>query len=104
MTATQTITLDAHHCANRHSYLVHFEGPDAEAMALRFIQERASTHAIDEPYDDDERVPAEQRNVDYLLYPTLYAELHPICEHGMSLNLCYGPAHYASDAEIAQGW
>ena len=26
------------------------------------------------------------------------------CEHGMSLQMCYGPAHYASDYEISQGW
>lgn len=26
------------------------------------------------------------------------------CEHGMSASLCFGPAHYASDAEIRQGW
>ena len=26
------------------------------------------------------------------------------CEHGMSLQNCYGPSHYASDYEINQGW
>ena len=26
------------------------------------------------------------------------------CEHGMSLQNCYGPAHYASDYELNQGW
>ena len=26
------------------------------------------------------------------------------CEHGMSLQNCYGAAHYASDYEISQGW
>jgi hypothetical protein len=102
--AMQAITLVAHHCANRHTYLVHFEGSAAETTALRFIQERATTHSIVEPYEDDANVPEEQRYVDGLLYPRLYAELHPLCEHGMSLSLCYGPSHYASDEEIAQGW
>ena len=27
-----------------------------------------------------------------------------LCEHGMSRQQCYGPAHYASDFEITQGW
>ena len=26
------------------------------------------------------------------------------CEHGMSLQGCYGQAHYASDDEIERGW
>lgn len=30
--------------------------------------------------------------------------LYPRCPHNMSLSLCYGPAHYASDEEIARGW
>lgn len=34
----------------------------------------------------------------------LLALLYPQCSHGMSLALCYGPAHYATDEEIAQGW
>jgi hypothetical protein len=34
----------------------------------------------------------------------LLDRLHPRCEHGMSADLCYGPAHYATDEEIRQGW
>lgn len=26
------------------------------------------------------------------------------CEHGMSAQNCYGPAHYASSGEIRAGW
>ena len=36
-----------------------------------------------------------------------WTRIHPgvvNCEHGMSLQQCYGPAHYASDFEISQGW
>lgn len=34
----------------------------------------------------------------------LLAVLYPTCEHGLSESLCYGPAHYASDEEIARGY
>jgi len=34
----------------------------------------------------------------------LVKRLYPQCEHGMSLALCMGPAHYATDEEIRQGW
>lgn len=36
-----------------------------------------------------------------------WCSIHPgvvLCEHGMSIQGCYGPAHYASDYEINQGW
>lgn len=90
-----SVTLETHVCAARHSYKVTFEGPEAEATALAFIDGRSSTHAFAE-LDD--------KPLDYEQFPLLYEVLYPTCEHGMSLDLCYGPAHYATDEEIAQGF
>ena len=46
-------------------------------------------------WDDPELV-----EFDKIIHPADYET----CPHGMSANLCYGPAHYASDYEISQGW
>lgn len=95
-----TITLEAHHSANRHSYFVTFEGntaPDAEAQAVAFVERKQSTHAFHAPEDGD----VMQRPAQY---PTLHALLWPTCEHGLSEWNCHGPQHYASDLEISQGW
>jgi hypothetical protein len=82
------ITLEMHICDQRRSYLVTFEGPNAEAWALRYIEARGSTHAVheveDKPFDVDK-------------YPTLYDLLYPTCEHGLSAWLCEGPQHYPYD-------
>lgn len=115
------IALEAHNCKARHSYKVIFEGPNAEDMALAFIDARMATHAFGEwlEYESVPRVDEwsgefvgmvdvisdDQPNlVNGNIYPRLYERLHPTCEHGLSADLCYGPAHYASDFEIAQGW
>lgn len=95
-----TITLEAHHCDNRHSYLVAFEGETpaaAEAQAIAFYHRKASTHAFHIPEDGD----VMQRPAQY---PTLWDLLNPTCEHGMSAWLCFGPAHYVSNDELAMGW
>lgn len=42
------ITLEAHICDQRRSYRVTFEGPQAEIMAMLFIDARRSTHVIQE--------------------------------------------------------
>jgi len=95
---TTTVTLEAHNCANRHSYHVTFSGytwQSCERQALDFIEARKSTHAFHEVNEGD---------VLAGLMPELYRLLWPICEHGLSEWLCYGPAHYATSEEIANGW
>lgn len=82
-------------CAARFGYLVTFEGSNAEDMALAFVGARWSTHAFDE---------IEDAPFSYAMYPRLAEKLYPLCGHGMSERLCYGPAHYCSPEEIAQGW
>lgn len=117
------IRLDVHICDQRRSYVATFEGPQAEDMALAFMATRNSTHAISEdlltrrfwvscPYGGDgghyEYEPLPEADQPYLIdhvrYPRLYATLYPTCEHGMSERGCYGPDHFASEEEIAQGW
>lgn len=84
----ESIALEIHICDQRRSYLAHFEGPDAETMALQFIEPRGMTHAIYE---------LESEPFDYYRYPKLYDFLYPTCEHGLSANLCAGPSHYPLD-------
>lgn len=117
----EKIVLEAHICDQRRSYMVTFEGPNAEEMALSFIESRSSTHAIsewlifderwvcaphggDEFYRQDELAEDQPYAIDGNKYPRLYATLYPTCEHGLSAHFCYGSEHYASEDEIAAGW
>lgn len=84
----QDIHLEVHVCAAHHSYLVTFEGHNAETMALDFIARHDKTHAVwtieDKPID-----PRHERLLD-LLFPT--------CPHGGALWLCAHPTeHYPPD-------
>lgn len=98
---TLTITLEAHNCANRHTYLVHFEGPDAEAWALAWAAERSATHTVSHPLDPETDEPMD---FDIDTFPLLWDYLHPLCEHRLSAYLCYGPEHYCRPDEVAAGW
>jgi hypothetical protein len=84
-------TLEVHICDQRRAYKVTFA---TETQAIAFLERRTSTHAFWEL--EGGSVPADWTKLLDFLYPT--------CEHGLSASLCYGPAHYASDLEIAQGW
>ena len=115
------IVLEAHICDQRRSYLVTFEGAQAEDMALAFMAGKRSTHVIseviifdehwvcaphggDDFYRVDEPAAVQPHMIDANAYPRLYAALNPTCGHGMPASGCYGPAHWASEEEIAQGW
>jgi hypothetical protein len=90
------VTLEVHHCANRHTALVTFEGPDADAWAAAYVSARSSTHAIAE---------AEWAPFNLEAFPALAKVLYPLCEHRMSLSNCYGPTHFMDAAqEWAMGW
>jgi len=88
---TPPITLEAHICAARRSYLVTFA---TEAQALDFIGRKSSTHAF---FTVDGK-PIDSVHTELINY------LFPDCEHGLSLALCYGPNHYATDEEIRMGY
>ncbi len=83
--------LEVHICDQRRSYVAAFAN---EASAVDFIARKGLTCAFHEvassPIPDD--------------WNALYEILNPTCDHGLSAHLCYGPAHYASDAEIAMGY
>lgn len=81
-TATAPITMEVHICADRRSYMVEFA---TEAQALEFIKRKWSTHSICEVYEH----PIDRAHLELL---TL---LYPQCEHGLSLDLCFGPGHYS---------
>jgi hypothetical protein len=93
---TDTVTLELHHCRNRQSHLVTFEGPDAEAWAVAYLSSRLSTHAVHE---------LRTRPFSYQRFPKLAELLYPTCGHGMSADLCEGPEHWMTrDQEMARGW
>jgi hypothetical protein len=76
------------------SYRVTFEGPDAQAWALAYITARPGYY-----FDEIHTAPLSRRHAD------LHARLYPVCDHGMSADLCEGPDHYMTrDQEIALGW
>lgn len=93
--ATDHITLEMLACDGSAHWLVTFHGPDAEVAALAYLHTRRATHV---PYE------LAEDSFSYTRFPRLADYLNPTCEHGLSAHLCFGPAHYASDAEIAQGW
>ncbi len=61
--------------------------PDVEARAIAYVMARRATHHVDEI----EEFPISAQHA--LLLRVLY----PLCEHGLSLELCYGPMHYPPD-------
>ena len=76
-------------CKTGHSYIVKFYGEDAEDHALAFFDRKGMTHVIEEVEGDfiDQG------------YKRIIEKLYPLCEHGMSADLCSGPQHYAYDDE-----
>lgn len=97
---TDHIVLEVAVCDQRRSYRVTFEGPQAEDMALSFIEGRSKTHAFHE---------VEESPFNIEKYERLYGLLYPSCEHGLSLSNCYGPQHYYFDqdeqaAGFRNGW
>lgn len=85
-----SITLRVDICDQRRGYLVIFEGPKAEDMALAFIASRDNNHVFSEVRDQP-LFPA--------LCPRLADVLYPTCPHGLSLDLCEGPQHYGYDED-----
>lgn len=75
--------------------------PAADAAAAAFFA-RACHYVVGEPYNvshlDEEATAAP-------LGPKVEEYFFPLCEHGMSLQLCCGPNHYPSAfQERAWGW
>lgn len=100
LSTQDSITLDVSRCTHDApvSYLVTFQGPDAERWALAYMAARPTYHfdqVIEAPFCS-------------VAYPTLYATLYPTCDHGMDASLCmdpYGPNHFGTlDQELAHGW
>lgn len=86
------IALEIHICNQRRSYIARFTTED---QAITFLERKVSTHA---PFEiKAEPIPAEAQK--------LLEWMYPICEHGLSADLCEGPNHYMTAAqEQAMGW
>ena len=92
---TETATIHIHICDQRRGYNVTFS---TEHQAIDYLTPRSSTHTWWElNQNDGGSVPQSwSRLLDFL---------YPLCEHGLSLDLCHGPDHYMSAAqEHAMGW
>lgn len=97
---TETATLLIHICDQRRAYRATFS---TEEQAIAFLAPRSSTHSWEEipsaPGDGcgNGSVP--------VTWYKLLDFLYPLCEHGMSLDLCEGPNHYMTAyEEAARGW
>ena len=101
-TGTETATLHVHICAERRGYNVTFSTED---QALAFLAPKASTHTWWELGADGQ--PEGQDNAPSIpaTWTRLLEFLYPVCEHGLSADLCYGPNHYmTADQERAMDW
>ena len=90
-TTRETATLHIHVCAQRRGYNVTFS---TEAQALIFLAVRVSTHnwwELNTENGGPGSVPA--------TWTQLLDYLYPVCEHGLSADLCHGPNHYMSADE-----
>lgn len=91
------VTLDVY--GNGVAYRVVFEGQDAEAWAIAYIEARPGLHFM-EAVDAPNEWPALSDAFAELLYPT--------CRHGMSADMCmdpYGENHFGTrEQELANGW
>ncbi len=83
-----TVQIMMHICAARRGYRVTWTGrpEDVTKRVIEFLDARKSTHAWDVL-----ELPA--------VMGDLTAWLYPECEHGLSLDNCYGPQHYYMDDE-----
>lgn len=88
MTGTEKATLHIHICADRRGYNVTFSTQD---QAIAFLQARTATHNWWEI--DGGSIPA--------TWDALIDFMYPLCQHGLSADLCHGPDHYMSAAEEA---
>jgi hypothetical protein len=107
MTATQTLTaedvvfkLDVHICDQRRGYVVGFFTEDQvmEFLARRNEQDEswreetgASWWSGGHAYCEVEGFPIPEN------WGRVWDFLYPLCEHGLSADLCAGPGHYPQD-------
>lgn len=84
MTATATdLRLTVYTQGGWHRFDAVFTGPNADAIAVAFMDARKRTHSFSVSEDFDEEV-----------FPLTADSLFPTCEHGLSESLCAGPMHY----------
>ena len=83
-----TVQILLHICADRRAYRVTWDGrpEDVTKRVIAFLDARGTTHAWDVL-----ELPATMTELTQWLYPE--------CEHGLSLQNCYGPQHYYMDDE-----
>lgn len=90
------------------SVTVTFEGPDAEAHALAFLDRNSypTRRALDFVWDLPVNEDSDPAAVDAFFdaFPQLVARRFPTCEHGADAGLCMGPAHYPTAEQERHLW
>jgi hypothetical protein len=80
------------------SWFVTFEGSDAQAWALAYIEARPGFYFSELAY----------RPFSHVAFPQVADKLYPTCHHGMDANGCMDPLgehHFGTrEWEMAQGW
>jgi hypothetical protein len=102
------LTLIGHVCSQRRSFVVAFEGANAEQTAVAYINRR---YAIKDPetgwgdlvFDEPDDEYGEPVSVPDAVHRAMHPRLYDLCQHGLSADTCYGPDHNCSPEEIAQG-
>ncbi|QZE10483.1 hypothetical protein SEA_SCOOBYDOOBYDOO_137 [Mycobacterium phage ScoobyDoobyDoo] len=73
------------------TFPVRFYGEAAEDNALAFVARRSDLTFFEDDSDPANRIGDE--------FTRLLSAIYPLCEHGMSADLCEGPQHYPYDDE-----
>lgn len=81
------LTMEAHICDQRRSYVVSWQGTDADVdtRAAEWMKERGMRYAF---------LDIEEYPVNWTRFPKVYAYLYPTCDHGLSLAGCYDPINH----------
>jgi hypothetical protein len=80
------LLLDVHICDQRRTYRATFA---TDAAAADFIARKGATCAFWIANDEET-----EGDAIYAAFPLAYAALFPLCEHGLSAQLCSGPNHF----------
>lgn len=95
--------LEVHICDQRRSYFVEFATEDQVMAFIERRTEQDAGHREEVGYGNHAYFEVESAPIPEG-WLRLEAYLYPLCDHGMLASNCFGPAHYASDEEIAKGW
>jgi hypothetical protein len=93
-TVTGQLVFEIAACDGHFRYNVTFQGPDASAQAMTYIERQEKKHQRSDGLGQIVWDLDFDRSDESLVSEELSSFLWPSCEHGLSLRLCAGPGHY----------